>query len=60
MKLTFSSITSGLVGGLVLTYVLFMGYVVTVGQQSPMLPTHGAASCFSFGHCQAALASNAN
>jgi hypothetical protein len=39
MKFTFSSITSGLVGGLVLSYALFMGYVLTVAQQSHAPPS---------------------
>jgi CHASE3 domain sensor protein len=34
MQNTFSNITSGLVGGLVLSYVLFMGYALTVAHQS--------------------------
>jgi hypothetical protein len=53
MKLTFSSVTSGLLGGLVLSYVLFMAYVLTVAQQSQVPATRIAtAGCFSFGSCQ--------
>jgi hypothetical protein len=58
MRITFSSITSGLVGGLVLSYVLFMGYVVTVSHQSSEPPTAIATvGCFSLGHCTGALSS---
>jgi hypothetical protein len=61
MKLTFSSITSGLVGGLVLSYVLFMGYLLTVAQQSHAPPARiTTMGCFSLGHCPMALSSRPN
>jgi hypothetical protein len=61
MKITVSSITSGLVGGLVLTYVIFMGYVMTVAHQTNETPTRIATiGCFSLGHCTVALSSRPN
>lgn len=61
MKITFSSITSGLVGGLVLSYVLFMCYVLTMAQQSHSPPARIATTgCFSLGHCPVALSSRPN
>jgi hypothetical protein len=58
MKLTLSSITSGLVGGLVFSYVLFMGYILTVAQQPHAPPARIATmGCFSLGHCPLAVSS---
>jgi hypothetical protein len=50
-----ATITSGLVGGLVLSYVIFVGYVMTVahGPQHELTRT-SAMGCFSFGHCPVA------
>ncbi|HEX4153507.1 MAG TPA: hypothetical protein VHY75_14975 [Steroidobacteraceae bacterium] len=57
MRRTLAHITSGLVGGLVLTYVLFLGYVISNAQGSREQPTRTSAmGCFSFGRCPAALA----
>ena len=48
----FANITSSLVGGLVLSYLLFVGYVMTIAQGSHNEPTRTSAmGCFSFGHC---------
>ena len=59
MKFTFASITSGFVAGLVLSYVLFMGYLLTVAQQSHAPPTRiSTIGCFSLGHCPMALSAN--
>jgi hypothetical protein len=49
------TITSSLVGGLVLSYLLFVGYVMTVAQRSHEEPARTSAlGCFSFGHCPVA------
>jgi hypothetical protein len=48
-------ITSSLVGGLVLSYLLFAGYVMTIAQRSHSEPTRTSAmGCFAFGHCPVA------
>jgi hypothetical protein len=61
MQITFSRITSGLVGGLVLSYVFFMGYALTVAHQSNAEPTRIATvGCFSLGHCTVALSGSPN
>lgn len=50
-----ANITSGLVGGLVVSYLLFVGYVMTIAQKSHDEPTRTSAmGCFSFGHCPVA------
>jgi hypothetical protein len=50
-----ANITSSLVGGLVLSYLLFVGYVMTIAQRSHDEPTRTSAmGCFSFGHCPVA------
>jgi hypothetical protein len=50
-----ANITSSLVGGLVLSYILFAGYVMTVAQGSHSEPPRiSAMGCFSFGHCPVA------
>ena len=50
-----ANITSTLVGGLVLSYLLFVGYVMTIAQKSHEEPTRTSAmGCFSFGHCPVA------
>jgi hypothetical protein len=50
-----ATITSSLVGGLVLSYLVFMGYVMTVAQGSHNEPTRTSAmGCFSFGRCPVA------
>jgi hypothetical protein len=52
---TLANITSTLVGGLVLSYLLFVGYVMTISQKSHEEPTRTSAmGCFSFGHCPVA------
>jgi ABC-type transport system involved in multi-copper enzyme maturation permease subunit len=51
-RLLFSRITSCLVAGLVLSYVFFIGYVLTVTHQSNAPPARIATvGCFSLGHC---------
>jgi hypothetical protein len=50
-----ANITSNAVGGLVLSYLLFVGYVMTIAQRSHEEPTRTSAmGCFSFGHCPVA------
>jgi hypothetical protein len=50
-----ANITCRLVGGLVLSYLLFVGYVMTIAQRSHEEPTRTSAmGCFSFGHCPVA------
>jgi hypothetical protein len=50
-----ANITSSLVGALVLSYLLFVGYVMTIAQRSHDEPTRTSAmGCFSFGHCPVA------
>jgi hypothetical protein len=50
-----ANITSTLVGGLVLSYLLFVGYVMTIAQGAHEEPTRTSAmGCFSFGHCPVA------
>jgi hypothetical protein len=47
-----ANITCTLVGGLVLSYLLFVGYVMTMAQRSHDEPPRiSAMGCFSFGHC---------
>jgi hypothetical protein len=47
-----ANITSTLVGGLLLSYLFFVGYVMTIEQGSRDEPTRTSAmGCFSFGHC---------
>jgi hypothetical protein len=47
-----ANITSGLVGGLVLSYLLFVAYVMTIAQRAHEEPTRTSAmGCYSFGHC---------
>jgi hypothetical protein len=47
-----ANITCTLVGGLVLSYLLFVGYVMTIAQRSHDEPPRiSAMGCFSFGHC---------
>jgi hypothetical protein len=61
MKFTLSSITSGLVGGLVLSCALFMGYVLVAAQQSHSPPVQiSTIGCFSLGHCQMSLSTSPN
>jgi hypothetical protein len=61
MQIAISRITSCLVGGLVLSYVLFIGYVLTVTHQSNAPPTRIAtAGCFSLGQCPVAPGSRQN
>jgi hypothetical protein len=61
MNFTFARITSGFVGGLVLSYVLFMGYLITVAQQSHTPPSGiTTTGCFSLGHCPVVLSSRLN
>jgi hypothetical protein len=51
----YANITCSLVGGLVLSYLLFVGYVMTIAQRSRQEPTRTSAmGCFSFGHCPVA------
>jgi hypothetical protein len=51
----YADITCSLVGGLVLSYLLFVGYVMTIAQRSHQEPTRTSAmGCFSFGHCPVA------
>lgn len=52
MQITLAAITSKLVGGLVLSYLLFMGYVMTMAHHVETTRT-SALGCFSFGHCPA-------
>ena len=50
-----ADITSSLVGGLVLSYLLFMGYVMIFAQGTHSEPTRTSAmGCYSFGHCPVA------
>jgi hypothetical protein len=52
MNFKIGRIVSGLVGGVVLSYVLFLGYVITVAQQSHAPPTQiTMTGCFSLGQC---------
>jgi hypothetical protein len=61
MQIAISRITSCLVGGLVLSYVFFIGYVLTVTHQSNVPPARIATTgCFSLGHCTVALDSRQN
>lgn len=61
MQISLSRITSCLVAGLVLSYVLFIGYVVTVTHQSNAPPMRIATvGCFSWGHCPDTLGSRPN
>jgi hypothetical protein len=58
MKFTLSDVTSSLVGGLVLSYVLFMGYILTTAERLHAPPARiNTIGCFSLGHCQVALSS---
>jgi hypothetical protein len=48
----FATITSGIVGALVVSYLLFVGYVMTIEQGTDSEPTRiSMMGCFSFGHC---------
>ena len=50
-----ANITSSLVGGLVLSYLFFAGYVMTISQGSHSESTRTSAmGCYSFGHCPVA------
>jgi hypothetical protein len=50
-----ANITSSLVGGLVLSYLFFVGYVMTISQRAHEEPTRTSAmGCYSFGHCPVA------
>jgi hypothetical protein len=50
-----ANITSTLVGGLLLSYLFFVGYVMTIEQGSRDEPTRTLSKrCVSFGHCAAA------
>jgi len=50
-----ANITCSLVGGLVLSYLLFVGYVMTIAQRSHEEPSRiSSMGCFSFGHCPVA------
>jgi hypothetical protein len=47
-----ANITCSLVGGLVLSYLFFVGYVMTIAQRAHEEPTRTSAmGCYSFGHC---------
>jgi hypothetical protein len=51
----YANVTCTLVGGLVLSYLLFVGYVMTIARGSHAEPTRTSAmGCFSFGHCPVA------
>jgi hypothetical protein len=50
-----ANITCSVVGGLVLSYLLFVGYVMTIAQRAHEEPTRTSAmGCYSFGHCPVA------
>jgi hypothetical protein len=50
-----ANVTCTLVGGLVLSYLLFVGYVMTIAQKAHEEPTRTSAmGCYSFGHCPVA------
>ncbi len=50
-----ANITSGIVGALVLSYLLFVGYVMTIEQGTDSEPPRiSMMGCFSFGHCPVA------
>lgn len=55
-KVTLANITAGLVGALVLSYIVFMGYVMMIAQRPYEGPLRYSAAmgCFSFGHCRVA------
>ena len=47
-----ANITCSLVGGLVLSYLFFVGDVMTIAQRAHEEPTRTSAmGCYSFGHC---------
>ena len=47
---TLAHITCSLVGGLVLSYIVFMGYVMSIAQKAHVEPTRTSAmGCFTFG-----------
>jgi hypothetical protein len=50
-----ANITSSLVGGLLISYLVFVAYVMTIGQRTHEEPPRTSAmGCYSFGHCPVA------